>query len=101
VPAGSAAQQVSVELRCPGDDAPRASTVSDVGGRFFIDLDGDALAPECQLTLRKDGYVGRRFTLEELCVYALDGGADCKAASVVAELPPVPISTTKSSESSP
>jgi hypothetical protein len=86
-PAGSAAQQVIVELRCPGDAAPRRAAVTDVGGRFFVDLEGGELDARCELSLRKEGYLTRRFTLQELCTHALDGDTRCEAASVVAELP--------------
>lgn len=88
VPPGTAAQSAEVSIACPGDAEPRYVARTDIGGRFFVDLQDDDLEQGCEVHVRKTGYGERHFGIAEVCVHGIDDGQACEAASVVVELVP-------------
>jgi len=86
VPPGTAASDVTVKLECPGSEPLVA--VTPMGGRFRFDADGP-LAGGCVVSVEKEGYRPRRYTMAEVCVDAVPAGASCEAAAVTAYVVPI------------
>jgi hypothetical protein len=88
VPPRTGASGAIVTVTCSDQDEPLVTT-TEVGGRFVLEPD-DALGPSCAVTVEKEGYVTRRYSMVDICAHAMDGGRACEAGSLTAHLVPRP-----------
>lgn len=83
-----------VEVRCPDQPAPLLVGKTDATGRFDIGL-GRTIPRACVVEVSHEGYATRRFTADDVCLYALDPSGkpfgECDMAGLSAELQPVSV----------